>query len=156
MRFRLATAGSLLIVSLTVGGSPNKGQDQNHSSTVRGPDKQERPFAVNLVRAINTAEMAYRDKEGGSFAEWNALSASQGFKQAIDNFSRDVPRLKDLDLSAPTEITPGWRLRLTVSLDKQSYVVVLTSKSDKDCSYALVSDEEGVIREARAIGCPEH
>ena len=110
MRFKLATAGSLLIVSLTVGGSPNKGQDQNHSSTVRGPDKQERTFAVNLVRAINTAEMAYRDKEGGSFAEWNALSASQGFKQAIDNFSRDVSGLKDLDLSAPAEITPGWGL----------------------------------------------
>ena len=100
--------------------------------------------------------MAYRDKEGGSFAEWNALSASQGFKQAIDNFSRDVSGLKDLDLSAPAEITPGWRLRLTVSLDKQSYVVIVTSKADKDCSYALVSDEEGVIREARAIGCPEH
>ena len=99
--------------------------------------------------------MRYRDKDGGSFAEWNALIASQGFKEAIDQFSRSSPGLKDLNLGTPTEIASGWRLRLTVSQDKKSYSIALTSKSDKGCSYAVVSDDEGLIREARIIGCSE-
>jgi len=123
---------------------------------MQGPDMQEKKLLVNLVRVINTAQMTYRDKDGGSFAEWDALIASPGFKQAISQFSGSSPKLKDLNLSAPTNIMMGWRLRLTVSLDRKSYVVTLNSTSEKECSYAVVSDEEGLIREARVIGCREH
>lgn len=99
--------------------------------------------------------MTYRDKDGGSFAEWDALVASQGFKQAIDQFSRSSPKLKDLNSGAPTNILTGWRLRLVVSLDRKSYFVALTRKSEKECSYyEIVSDEQGLIREATMIGCP--
>jgi hypothetical protein len=123
---------------------------------MQGPSTEEKRLVVNLVRVINTAQMTYRDKDGGSFAEWDALVPSQGFKKAIDQFSRSTPKLKELNLSAPTNIMVGWRLRLTVSLDRRSYVVALANKSEKECSYEIVSDEEGLIREARVIGCPEH
>jgi hypothetical protein len=153
MRFRFIAVSSLLVSYLMVGGIPNLGQVR--PSEMHGPDMQEKRLLVNLVRVINTAQMTYRDTEGGSFAEWNALVASQGFKKAIDQFSRSSPRLKDLNFGAPTEIVSGWRLRLTVSQDKKSYSIALTSKSDKECSYSVVSDDEGSIREARIIGCSE-
>jgi len=153
MHFRFIAASSLLVSYLMVGGIPNLGQVR--PSEMHGPDMQEKRLLVNLVRVINTAQMRYRDKDGRSFAEWNALIASQGFKEAIDQFSRSSPGLKDLNLGTPTEIASGWRLRLTVSQDKKSYSIALTSKSDKGCSYAVVSDDEGLIREARIIGCSE-
>ncbi len=153
MRSRFIAVSSLLVSYLMVGGIPNHAQVR---PSIQGPDMQEKRLLINLVRVINTAQMRYRDKDGGSFAEWDALVASQGFKEAIDQFSRSSPRLKDLNLGAPLEIMSGWRLRLTVSQDKKSYSIVLTDKSDKDCSYAVVSDDEGLIREARIIGCPEH
>jgi hypothetical protein len=155
MQARLITIGLLLVASLTSGGIPNHSQDQNGSQAVHGPDINEKRLAVNLVRVINTAEMSYSAKDGGSFAEWDALSVSQGFKQAIDDFSHNSPKLKDLNVGAPADIMPGWRLRLTVSSDKKSYAVAVSNTSDKECSYALVSDEEGVIREARMLGCPK-
>lgn len=155
MHFRSIAVSSLLASHLMMGGGI-PGYGQIRPSETQGPDTQEKRLLVNLVRTINTAEMTYRDADGGSFAEWNALVASQGFKQAIDQFSRSSPELKDLNLNAPADIVSGWRLRLTISQDKKSYSIALISKSDRKCSYAIVSDDEGLIREAAIIGCSTH
>jgi hypothetical protein len=128
MRSKFMAINSLLVACLTVSGIPNHGQDR--PSEMQGPDMQEKRLLVNLVRVVNTAQMTYRDKDGGSFAEWDALVASQGFKKAIDQFSHSSPGLKGLNLGTSTEIVSGWRLRLTVSQDKKSYSIALTSKSD--------------------------
>jgi hypothetical protein len=70
----------------------------------QGPDYQERKLAVDLVRVINTAQMTYRDRSSGIFADWADLSRSQGFVQAIDRFSHGDPKLKDVRLEDSSEI----------------------------------------------------
>jgi hypothetical protein len=127
---------------------------QNQSPLAQGPDLGARKLAVDLVRVINTAEMGYRTQSKGSFAAWTDLSVSPELKKATDRFSRSDPKLRDIDFNTSGEIITGWRLRLTISPDSKSYVVVLADTSDKQCAYAVVSSEEGLIREARVIGCP--
>jgi hypothetical protein len=97
----------------------------------QGPDYQERKLAVDLVRVINTAQMTYRDRSSGIFADWADLSRSQGFVQAIDRFSHGDPKLKDVRLEDSSEILPGWRLRLTIASDKKSYMMLLAKTSGK-------------------------
>ncbi len=128
---------------------------ENHDQTseAQGPNQQERKLAVDLVRTVNTAEMAYRAQSAGSFAPWAALTASRGFAQAVNRFSQGDIKLKHVNFNDPSEIMTGWRLRLTVSSDNRFYSVLLADTSDKHCAYALVSDEEGIIREAMAMGC---
>lgn len=125
----------------------------------RSPEPQrtipaDRKLAVAIVRAINTAEMASRSQTGGTFAEWADLSQSPAFTAAIERFSRGNPKIKQIDFRTASEIIPDWIFRLTVSADRRSYVIVFADSSDKACAYALVSAEDGLIREARVIGCP--
>ncbi len=116
------------------------------------PDATERKLVVNLVRVINTAELVYRQHEGnGSYTDWSNLIVSPAFKTILTRFSTDDAKLKDVNPSA-SEILPGWRLRLTVSEDHQSYTLVLMSTTD-DCGYVLTTDEGGTIREGSAIAC---
>jgi hypothetical protein len=145
----------LLFVSLVVGGNVSSRQNSGQSQplSVLGPDIHEKRFAVDLARVINTAEMTYRDQNNKSFAAWDTLAASPGFKKARDIFLRQDPKLGDINLASSSDLVAGWRLRLVVTPDNKSYVVVVTSTSDKNCGYAVMSDEEGLIREARAIGC---
>jgi hypothetical protein len=124
--------------------------NSRQASVARGPDYPELKLAVDLVRVINTAQMTYRDQSAGMFAAWNDLSRSQGFGNAIDNFAHGDPKLKDVKLDDPSDIMPGWRLRLTVAPDKKSYIVFLERTSDQK-RYAFVSDEEGVIWQATAL-----
>ena len=49
------------------------------------------------------------------------------------------------------EILPGWSLRLNPTKDGAGYDVMLEDTTDKACGYAAVTDERGVIRQARAI-----
>jgi hypothetical protein len=146
----------LLAVSL-IAGNRDRSQDQNQPPTAQGPNMQEKRFAVDLVRAINTAEMRYTTQETQYlFASWNTLAASPGFKEAVEQFSRSSPKLRDLNLSTPSNVLAGWQLRLALAPGSKSYVIVLVDTNDKECSFAVVSDEGGIIREARAIGCSAH
>jgi hypothetical protein len=124
--------------------------NSRQASVAQGPDYPERKLAVDLVRVINTAQMTYGDQSAGMFAEWNDLSRSQGFGKAIDSFAHGDPKLKDVKLDGPSDIVPGWRLRLTVAPDKKSYIVFLERTSDQK-RYAFVSDEEGAIWQATAL-----
>jgi hypothetical protein len=125
----------------------------SHAANEDGPDLEQRTLAINMVRAINTAEVSYRSHGNGLFADWASLSASIEFNNVLNRLSRTQPKLKDANLSSMDEILPGWRLQLTVSEDHKSYVVMLMSTVDR-CRYAAVSDQEGIIREGFAIGCP--
>jgi hypothetical protein len=146
MRFKIMF--SVLVIGATLAVPFSKGQSVNG----KGPESQDRRLAVDLVRAINTAEMAYRDRSGGSFAGWAGISASPEFTSAIARSSHGEPKFKNVNLSSPGEILPGWGLRLTLSEDRKSYTVILVNTADQ-CSYSLTSDQEGIIREGRAIGC---
>lgn len=120
----------------------------------RRPALKERRFAVDLVRAINTAEMAYKAQSRGSFEEWPQLATTEGFTTAIDHFSHMDPELKKLSRTPFPDTIDGWRLSLLLSPGKDAYVVVLASTSD-ECSYAVVSSQDGLIRQATAIGCTD-
>jgi hypothetical protein len=143
---KIVTTGFLLFVSAFL-------RANGQAPALQQPDIHEKRFAVDLVRVINTAEMSFRDQHNNSFAPWDALTASPGFQKARDTSLRNDPMLGNINTSNPSEVVAGWRLRLAVAPDSKSYVVVLANTSDKNCGYAVVSDEEGLIREARAIGC---
>ena len=53
----------------------------------------------------------------------------------------------------PPEILPGWNLRLNVHSDGQGYDLLLTDMTDEKCGYAVLTDENGVIRQSKAIDC---
>lgn len=146
MRFK--AAASILVLASTAIVPAGKGQ----SASGNGPELQQRRLAVDLVRAINTAEMAYRDRSGGSFAGWAGISASPEFNTAITRSTHGDSKYKNVNLASPSEILPGWALRLTLSEDRKSYAVILIDTADQ-CSYSLMSDQEGIIREGRTIGC---
>jgi hypothetical protein len=146
MYLRITSAYLILVAAL--GFSLAKGQ----VASGNGPEPEQRSLAVNFIRAINTAEMANRG-HSHEFTGWTDISVSAEFKNLLTRLSRREPQLKSANLSSPDEILPGWRLRLTLSEDHKSYVVMLINTSDQ-CSYAVVSDQEGIIREATAIGCP--
>lgn len=147
MHFRIVNICLILTAALPF--SAAKGQ----AAKADGPDLEQRKLAVSMVRAINTAEMAYRNHAGGAFAGWADLSGSSELDGSLTRLSRGEPKLKNANLSSPDEILPGWRLRLTVSEDHKSYTIMLINTLDR-CSHIIVSDQDGIIREGSAIGCP--
>ena len=64
-RFQIISAVVLLLVALSVA---SRAQDQ------KSPNQEERRKAINLVRAINTAEVPYNvNISHGRFAAWTEL-----------------------------------------------------------------------------------
>ena len=112
----------------------------------------EKRFAIGLVRLINTAEMKYRNKQN-SFATWEQLAVSPDFQELKEKSFCDDPKLKDINTGNPSQIAQGWQLRLLLGKDGKTYVVVLTNTTDQNCGFSFVSDEGGLIREAKLLGC---
>ncbi|MGB2901723.1 MAG: hypothetical protein WBB89_20880 [Candidatus Acidiferrum sp.] len=124
---------------------------QDASTGPAKADQERRMVAIDLLRTINTAEVTYHARNG-SFVVWKALVSDQpkyfdeflaihGLQKANAHFS-DAP-----------EILPGWNLRLNVHLDGQGYDLLLRDMQDEKCGYAALTDESGVIRQSKAIGC---
>jgi hypothetical protein len=118
------------------------------------PDEQaRRSVAVNTLRAINTAEYAYKFRHG-TFASWNVLLASgeftgRGMHLAVQN----EPQLVNEQFFKAPRILPGWVLRLNVTPDGKKYDILLEDQTDKTCGYAAITDERGVIRQSKTIDC---
>jgi hypothetical protein len=116
-------------------------------------DHAKRSLAINLLRAINTAEMNYRQNHG-SFAPWEVLVASEEFtNRGMKWAARNDPQLANVHLSNGSEILPGWKLRLDLTADGKGYDVLLEDTTDKACGYATITDERGVIRQSKVIDC---
>jgi len=147
---RLAVIGNVLVF----GAVASLALSQGPPASTHGPEFQERRLAVDLIRAVNTAEMAYRSHSGGLFAGWASISTTPEFTSLTSRLSRGEPELKEINLSSPEEILPGWRLRFTLSDDRKSYTVVVINTADR-CLHALMSDQDGIIWEGQSIGCPE-
>jgi len=120
-------------------------------------------LAINLLRAINTTEVPYHSKNG-SYATWQTLLSSQPeyFEEFLARqrvvYSAPpytAPRqiLPAIQFKDPPEILPGWNLRLNVHSDGQGYDLLLTDMTDEKCGYAVLTDENGVIRQSKAIDC---
>ena len=152
---------SLLLVFLGV-QTPQFAQD---ASTDPGK-AHEHQLAISLLREINTAEATYHS-ENGSYATWQTLLSS--YPKYFDQFlarhasvqshpltwdgaqTRHI--LPTIQFNDPPEILPGWNLRLNVHSDGQGYDLLLTDMRDEKCAYAALTDENGVIRQSKAIDC---
>jgi hypothetical protein len=121
-------SSAFLFVLFLAAQTPQFAQD---TSSVSAKTKQDRRMvAISLLRAINTIELTYHARNG-SFVVWKAYA-----------HFRDAP-----------EILPGWNLRLNVHPDGQGYDVLLRDMTDDKCGYAALTDENGVIRQSKAIDC---
>lgn len=118
------------------------------------PAQSPRQSVINLVRAINTAENAYKLKHG-SFADWSDLSTSDEFKVALARFQKRDAGLTAIQPEMTENVLPGWTLRLIISTDRKSYDVLISDGTGEECGFAFQSDERGLIRQAIGVGCPE-
>jgi hypothetical protein len=108
----------------------------------------ERQLAVNFIRTVNTAEMQYRNANH-AFADWQTLLTISAVQKAAKQLSNSTS-----ESTQTPDSMADWKVRLTVASDRNAYAIALTKTSDK-CLYSVVSDEEGVVKEAKAIGCSD-
>jgi hypothetical protein len=144
-----------LIAVLVILGAGAPLSSQNAPTQATDPDHAKHGLAVNLLRAINTAEATYKFKRGGSYAGWDVLLASDEFhpSKVITMLAKIDPQLANAQFSNGSEILPGWSLRSNLTADGQAYDLVLEDLTDKACGYAAIADERGVIRQSKAIDC---
>jgi hypothetical protein len=149
----MKTKRATLITALFILAAAAPISSQNTPAQSTDPDHAKHSVAVNLLRAINTAEMDYKNKHG-VYASKDALLASEEFTGGGMAWAvRNDPQLANAHVSNGPEVLPGWSLRLNLAGDGNGYVVLLEDTTDKSCEYAAVTDERGVIRQSKPIGC---
>ena len=109
--------------------------------------------AIALLRTINTAEIVERHKYG-TFAGWPTLLVhnSQPFGDFIA-MPVHLQQIGNSQFGNPPEMLAGWNLRMNVHSGGQGYDLLLLDMTDKQCKYALVTDESTVIRQSEVLGC---
>ena len=109
-------------------------------------------MAVNLIRGIGTAELAYRQSHV-HYADRTTILNSDEFRGRGMQFAeQNDSQLGGVNVSDKPEILPGWNLRLNLIDNGAGYDLQLEDTTDKsDCHYAALSDERAVIRESCTI-----
>ncbi len=116
-------------------------------------EREQRSLAINLVRAINTAEANYKIKRG-TYATWDTLLGNGDFSENGTKWAPEsFPTVAHAMYGRGPEIVPGWKLRLNISKKGSAYDLLLEDVTDSKCGYAVVSDERGLIRESKTIDC---
>jgi hypothetical protein len=143
---------TVLVVVLTLGVVTSI-RSQNAPPKPSDATNAKRSLAIGLLRAINTAELDYKIKYG-LYANWEALSTSGGFlEKGLTWAAKNDPQFAEVKLSKAPEVLPGWTLRLNLTADAQHYDLMLQDKED-ECVYAAVTNESGLIWQAKNIQCP--
>jgi hypothetical protein len=114
-------------------------------------NQHNRPLAIGFLRTFNTAEVVERSQHG-SYSSWQTLLAHQS-EYLNGWFATDYSHEPNARFGEPPEVLPGWSLRLNVHADGQGFDARLQDLSDKQCWYAAITDESGVIRQGKAIDC---
>jgi hypothetical protein len=116
-------------------------------------ENQRRSFVVNVLRAINASEHDYKTKHG-TFANWEALFNNGYFSSSGTKFiSEEYPTVAHALYGLGPEIVPGWRLRLNISNNGQSYDALLEDVTDPKCGFAGLTDERGLVRQSKSEAC---
>jgi hypothetical protein len=116
-------------------------------------ERERRSLAINLVRAINTAEVNYK-KDHGVYANWETLLGNGDFTETGTKWAPEsFPTVAHAMYSRGPEVVPGWKLRLVLAKDGSGYDLLLEDAIDPKCGYAVVSDERGLIRQSKSIDC---
>lgn len=124
------------------------------SPTAADRERERRSEAINIARAINAAEAAYK-KSHGVYATWATLFGNGDFTDTGTKWASEAyPTVAHAMYGSGPEIVPGWRLRLTISQDGNAYDLLLEDVSDLKCGYAVVTDERGRVRQSKAVECP--
>jgi hypothetical protein len=149
MKTRHASLIAVLLIVAAAAPLPS----QNAVDQATDPDYVKHRLAVNLLRAINTAEMDYKNKHG-VYASKDTLLVSEEFTgRGMGWAAKNDPQLASAHVSIGPEVLPGWSLRLNLAADGKGYLVLLEDTADKSCGYAAVTDERGVIRQSKTVGC---
>jgi hypothetical protein len=142
-------SSAFLFVLFLAAQTPQFAQD---ASSVSAKTKQDRRMvAISLLKAINTIELTYHARNG-SFVVWQTLASDQP-KYFNEFLAMHSLQKADAHFRGAPEILPGWNLRLNVHPDGQGYDVLLRDMTDDKCGYAALTDENGVIRQSKAIDC---
>lgn len=127
---------------------------QKNAAGMADRERERRSLAVNLVRAINTAESNFM-KNHGVFATWDTLLGNGDFTDTGTKWAPEsFPTVAHATYNRAPEIVPGWRLRLNLSKEGTAYDLLLEDITDPKCGFAVVSDERGLIRLGKSIDCP--
>ena len=149
MRTRLLIFAAILFLAVSAVFSVIRAQD---TPAATSPDHAQHSLAVNLLRAINTAENDYRCAHNGAYAPWETLVTSPEFTtKGLPWAERMEPALADAQFATGAEILPGWRLRLDLTSGGAGYDALLEDATDTTSGYAVVTDERALIRECRTV-----
>jgi hypothetical protein len=118
-------------------------------------DNERRSLAVYMVRAINAAEAHYK-KTQGTYVPWATLVTNLDFTDQGTKWAPEsVPTVSHAMYGPGPEIVPGWKLRLTLNKDATAYDLALEDVNDPKCSYAVFSDDRGLIRQGKSVNCTQ-
>jgi hypothetical protein len=126
---------------------------QKNTPGISDRERERRSLAINIVRAINTAEANYK-KNHGSYATWDTLISNGDFSDTGTKWAPEsFPTVAHAMYGSGPEIVPGWKLRLQLSKDGNAYDLLLEDVSDSKCSFAVFTDERGLIRQGKSVEC---
>jgi hypothetical protein len=124
----------------------------SQATTTNGNEDEHLFLGVQLMRLLNTAQAWHRN-EHGTFASKSELRHSHALSMLHDSHqaeTRGIGRtLLDRFQWTGEEVVPGWLLRLETSDPPKGYLLLARSTLSK--SVAFVTDERGVIYDARSI-----
>jgi hypothetical protein len=142
---------SVVLSWVLLTGAPTSQKAQEVPTAAEKSEQLRHQFALNVVRAINTAEAVDHTKFG-SYSEWPALLSNHAdyFNQLVSVHRAEPPDASFGDLP---EVLPGWNLRMNIHADGQGYDLLLRDMTDKKCGYAVVTDEHAVIRQSKTVDC---
>ena len=149
-RLQIVAVTALLALGVALGATA---RPQQPSPGIGDRERERRSFAINLVRAIQKAELDFKSKHA-IYANWDALFSNSYFTSNGTKWaSPDFPTVAQALYGSGPEIAPGWRLRLTVSHSGNAYDLLLEDVNDPKCGYAVLTDERGTIRQAKSVEC---
>ena len=126
---------------------------QKNSPGIADRERERRSLAINLTRAINTAEANYM-KNHGVYATWDTLYGNGDFTDTGTKWAPpSLPAVAHAIYGRGPEVVPGWKLRLNLSKQGAAYDLLLEDVTDPKCGYAVISDERGLIRQGKAVDC---
>lgn len=143
----------LFLLFVTLAAAPQS-SSQKIAPLPATRENERRSFAINVLRAINHAELDYKTKHG-AYANWQTLVGEGYFGESGTKFSsEEFPTVAHALYGLGPEIVPGWKLRLNISNNGKSYDALLEDVTDPKCRYAGITDERGVIRQSKTTDCP--
>lgn len=150
-RFQIVAVIALLALGLGLGASA---WPQKASPGTVDRERERRSFAINLVRAIQKAQLDFKSKHA-IYANWDSLYGNAYFTSSGTKWaSPEFPTVGQALYGSGPEVVPGWRLRLNVSHSGSAYDLLLEDVNDPKCGYAVVTDERGTVRQSKSVECP--